>query len=184
MSKEGIINPLPSPVGPLTLLQSQDISAGLFASETDKMILQRPKRKNVKQVKKNSANANNRSGSLPPSHALLNGSPQILPQEPNGNHGSTRHGKLPLPFEPTPPRSLPRATGSSRVGSSKAPILAPYFSSPPPVQSPVYEHGVGTAPHHFIQEPALYDLIYSKFDAVITSIDEESFSGDQGELGR
>lgn len=33
------------------------------------------------------------------------------------------------------------------------------------------------------QPPSLCDLIASKFDAVITSIDSESFSGDERELG-
>jgi hypothetical protein len=32
-------------------------------------------------------------------------------------------------------------------------------------------------------EPSLYDLISSKFDDVINSIDEESFSGDRKDLG-
>lgn len=62
-------------------------------------------------------------------------------------------------------------------------MIVPYFSPPPPVLHPVDNHGVDTGSHRFDQEPALYDLIYSKFDAVITSIDEETFSGDRRELG-
>lgn len=146
------------------------------------MMLQRPKRKKAKQVKKTPLNAN-QSGSPAPSQALPNGPLQVVPQRPNGHHGFNRNGKPRLPFEPAPPQSIPRTPFSSRAGPPRAPTLPPYFSPPLRVPRPD-NHGVDAIPHHVNQEPALYDLICSKFDAVITSIDGESFSGDRRELGR
>ena len=146
------------------------------------MIVQRPKRKKAKPVKKTSVNAN-QSETLAPCHARPNSPPQVAPQKPNGHYGSNRYGNLQLPFQPNLPQSLPRASLSSRASPPRAPMIVPHFS-PPPVPHPVDNHGVDTGSHRFDQEPALYDLIYSKFDAVITSIDEETFSGDRRELGR
>lgn len=159
------------------------------------MIVQRPKRKKAKPVKKTSVNAN-QSGSLAPSHALPNGPQQVAPQQQNSHHGRTRNGNLRLPFQPNPLQSLPQASLSSKAGTPRAPIIVPYFSPPPlpppfppprlppPAVPNLFDsQGVAAGPHRFDQEPALYDLICSKFDAVITSIDEESFSGDRRELG-
>lgn len=152
------------------------------------MIVQQPKRKTAKPVGKASVKAvkAHQPGSLAPSHALPNSPVQVTPQQQNGYHGSSQHGNLRLPFQPNPPQSLPQASMSSRAGPPRAPIIVPHFSPPfpPPVSYPFKNHGVDTGSHRFDQEPALYDLIYSKFDAVITSIDEESFSGDMRELGR
>lgn len=148
------------------------------------MILQRPKRKKAMQVKKASMNTN-QSKCLAPSHALPHGPLRVAPHKPNAHHGSSRHGNLRLPFEPSPPQSLPLASLSSRASPPRAPVIVPYFSPPPPpVPCPVDNHGADMNTHHLDQEPALYNLIYSKFDAVITSIDEENFSGDRRELGR
>ena len=154
-------------------------------------MVQRPKRRKAKPVKKTSVNAN-QSGRLAPSHALPNGPQQVAPQQQNSHHGPRRNGNLRLPFQPNPLQSLPPASLVPRAGTPRAPIIVPFFSPPPlpppllpppAVPNPLDRHGVATGPHHFDQEPALYDLIYSKFDAVITSIDEESFSGDRRELG-
>lgn len=146
------------------------------------MILQQPKRKKAKPVKKTTVNAN-QSGSQAPSHALSNCPLQVVPRKSNGHDGSTRH-KLQLPLEPAPPQSPLRVPLSSWAGPPGGPMPAPCFSPPLPVPCPVEKHGVDKIPHLLNQEPALYDLIYSKFDAVMTSIDDESFSGDRRELGR
>ena len=47
----------------------------------------------------------------------------------------------------------------------------------------VPESWQGRPTNHSNQNPTLRDLIASKFDTVITSIDSESFSGDEQELG-
>lgn len=155
------------------------------------MMVQRPKRKKAKPAKKTSLNAN-QPGSLVPSHALPNGPSQVALQPQNSHHGPIRHVNLQLPFQPNPLQSLPKASSRLRTGPPRAPIVVPYFpplALPPPplplpaVTNPINHHGVDAGPHHFHQEPALYDLISSKFDAVITSIDEESFSGERRDLG-
>lgn len=61
-----------------------------------------------------------------------------------------------------PPSKLPRPTDSSRHVSDQRPLPAKPFSPP----------------------TALEDLISTKLDNVLTSIDGEAFSGDEKELGR
>lgn len=146
------------------------------------MILQRPKKKKAKQVKKTPGIAN-QSGTLAPSYVLPNSPPQVVPQKPNGHRGSARRGKPRLLVEPASSQRLPRAPLGSRA--PRAPTLAPTFSPPPlPATYSVDEDGIEKIPNSIHREPGLYELISSKFDAVITSIDGESFSGDRRELGR
>lgn len=142
------------------------------------MILQRPKKKRAKPAT-NDRIVSCHSGSLAPSHALPNSPPQFLPRKSNGCYGATRQEEHKLPFEPAPAQKFPPG---SWAGPPRGPMLAPCFSFPS-AAPPVDEHSVDRIPNFSHQEPALYDLICSKFDAVITSIDEESFSGDRQELG-
>ena len=145
------------------------------------MILQRPKKKKAKPAT-NDRIVSCHSGSLAPSHALPNSPPQFLPRKSNGFYGPTRQEEHKLPFEPAPAQQIPRVPPGSRAGPPRGPMFAPGFSFPSAAR-PVDEHSVDRIPSFSHQEPALYDLICSKFDAVITSIDEESFSGDRQELG-
>lgn len=147
------------------------------------MMFQRPKRKKAKSATNDRLNACH-SGSLTPFHALPNSPPQFLPPKTNGHYGSTRHEGHKLPFETAPPQQFPGASSGSWAGPPKGPMLAPCYFSPLSAARPVDKHGADRIPDLTHQKPALYDLIYSKFDAIITSIDEESFSGDRQELGR
>lgn len=141
------------------------------------MILQRPRRKKVRSVK----NKTNNMGSAIAGHALPNCPSQGLPLNLNGHHRSTRPARSKAGFEPLRPQNHPWGPSGSLTSRS---LFAPHFFPPLPVTSAIDQPLTNRVPNFPNQQPALYDLIYSKFDAVITSIDEESFSGDKEELGR
>lgn len=174
------------------------------------MILQRPKRKKGKPVKKSSTGSNPPE-SLTTSHVLPGCSLQVIKHKADGRDCATRDTKPKAPRKPAPSRDRSGNQSGPWPGPPRGPILAPGFpprgpmlapgfpprgpilapgfppSRPllaPPVPHPIDNHGGEGFSTVLHQQPALYDLISSKFDAVITSIDEENFSGDRRELGK
>ncbi len=124
------------------------------------MILQQPKGKKTKPVRKGGTKVKS-----------------------NGRYGPTRDVKLEVPFKPTPPQNLPQASSGLWADAPVGPILPSCLSLPPSIRHSVDNQDGDRIPNMSNPEPSLYDLISSKFDDVINSIDEESFSGDRKDLG-
>ena len=143
------------------------------------MIPHRPRRKETKPVKKKP----NHSGSLVPGNAFPIYPLQRPPCDWNGHHSSTQSERLNAPFESVPPTNYLWAPSGSWPGPPCGPILAPRLPSAPARPGPLEKPTVDRLPSTSNQDPALYDLISSKLDAILTSIDEEMFSGDRRELG-
>jgi hypothetical protein len=153
------------------------------------MILQRPKRKKGQPVKK-SPNGSNQLATRTASHGLIHNPLQVVNQRLDGHHCSTQdvNPQAP-PRKPAPPDDRSWAQSGPWPGPSRGPMLAPGFPPTGPLLAPPVPHLVDNHNDERVstiwnQQPALYDLISSKFDAVITSIDGENFSGDRRELGQ
>ena len=101
-----------------------------------------------------------------------------------------------LPIRP-PPVTLRKHDDSDRAHNSLSGTEQPSAREAPYSSSSGWGHSIPSAYSNHAakeastpwqekpinQDPALYDLISSKLDAVITSIDSESFNGDERELG-
>ena len=123
----------------------------------------------------------NTSWGPPPPHTIPP-SPQRLPNRAPSHH------LLPAPQGPNPlcqfPASNPKDTRRDQtqkqnsLESSQAVTKSPPITTSSTTEAPQYDI------EHLSCGPAICDLISSKFNAVITSIDGEIFSGDERELSK
>ena len=156
------------------------------------IVFGRPKRRPVGKASS--------STSRPP--AVLERSPP--PRQPEDRHDTSlppRYSRIDFP------ENLPFAAFSRNDASRYEPATVPQYPPRPPQRPPAiepraqsspdlwgtFDNALQTAttevvrqqqsPPGFVNDgPALCDLISSKFNAVITSIDGETFSGDEQEL--
>ncbi|MCJ1438410.1 hypothetical protein MMC27_007798 [Xylographa pallens] len=121
----------------------------------------------------------NATAGPPPRHTIAS-SPQRLPDRPPSHH------LLPAPQGPNSlcqsPAFITKDTRTSQAQKQYAHETSQAVTKPPQIVTgrtdKPPQHGV----EHLNCGPAICDLISSKFNAVITSIDGEIFSGDEREL--
>lgn len=166
----------------------------MLAAKTDKMVLGRPKRKKVRLVKNPSSNLVQAKILEPRNHALPTkalpfrpGSAQ-LQQSISHNHAQAVSGRDERSYAPkaqsyqrTAVRPNEESIGwNSSAGGPQSPD-PPVCIGKPRKQS--LDQRKEAPQDSFSRDPALCELISSRFNAIITSIDGENFSGDERELG-
>ena len=114
----------------------------------------------------------------PPRYSFLFPPEQIiLPQRPLQSLHSPSHTLLPISSSPPPP---PATTNGFPTASLVSPLTRPAFDPQRHVDDIFVEQHRPSA--ETIAHEALRDIISTKFDSVITSIDGEQFGGDEQEL--
>ena len=114
----------------------------------------------------------------PPRYSFLFPPEQIvLPQRPFQSLHPPSHTILPISSSPPP---LPATNNGFPTASSISPLARPAINPQHPVDD-IFVEQQRPSPEAIAHE-ALRDLISTKFDSVITSIDGERFGGDEQEL--
>lgn len=114
----------------------------------------------------------------------------VVQARPHPPRQKSSNGPLPSPLPPpyselppTLPRSLQYSNARKSEHDRHGPTSRLQAKLAPEAQSPLLNtHDPSPTIHDFDRESALCDRISTKFDAVITSIDGETFGGNEEEL--
>lgn len=153
------------------------------------MVFGSPKEKQSRLTKHSSSNSvpvsskNSRSQTQPSKNLPVRSS-SGPPRSPATSRHIQSSSNNQVPTRPTPPRVSGWDQSKSPAGHSiGSPPLGPNSVKTLQVARQPLDQSRENAITVSNPDPALCDLISSKLDAIITSIDGESFSGDERELG-